>query len=215
MDVAIVAAAIGEPARARMLLSLLDGRARTSTELAAIAEISPSTASVHLGRLADNKLVRVAKQGKCRYYALEGEHVATALEALCVVAHAPKKFTPTTPERLRLARTCYDHLAGTVGVLLRERLQSTGWLRDYELTDAGRKNLDALGLHIEPSRRRFAYACLDWSERRPHIGGALGASLLNLMLQRRWLARDADSRALTITRAGSRELHSRFGITFD
>jgi len=215
MDVAVVAAAIGEPARARMLLSLLDGRARTSTELAAIADVSPSTASVHLSRLATNKLVRVAKQGKCRYYVLEGEHVASALEALCVVAHAPRKFNPTTPEPLRLARTCYDHLAGTVGVQLRERLQSLGWLREYELTEAGRKDLHALGLQIAPSRRRFAYACLDWSERRPHIGGALGAALLNVMLQRRWLTRDPGSRALTITRAGHRELHSRFAITFD
>ena len=218
MDVAVVAAAIGEPARARMLLSLLDGRARTSTELAAIADVSPSTASVHLGRLATNKLVRVSRQGKHHYYSLEGEHVANALEALCVVAHAPRKFTPNTPERLRLARTCYDHLAGTVSVSLRQHFETIEWLRDYEVTRDGRKGFESLGIDLAGLaglRRRFAYGCLDWSERRPHIGGSLGAALLNVMLQRRWLTRDPDSRALTITRAGHRELHSRFAMTFD
>lgn len=198
-----------------MLLSLLDGRARTSTELAALADVSPSTASVHLSRLETQKLVRVAKQGRHHYYTLRGEHVATALEALCVVAHAPQKFKPNTPERLRLARTCYDHLAGTVGVLLRERLEAMGWLHHYEVTHAGREGFASLGIALEPlaqSRRRFAYACLDWSERRPHIGGALGAALLSVAENKRWVARDPDSRAMTVTRTGRRELHNRFRI---
>src|SRR5438477_4717086 len=144
MDVAAVAAAIGEPARTRMLLCLLDGRARTSTELSGVANVSPSTASVHLTRLQQQQLVRVARQGKHRYYTLEGDRVAAVLEALCVFAGDPRRnFTPSTPQRLRLARTCYDHLAGTVGVLLRERFEAMGWLRNYELTALGTKGFDS------------------------------------------------------------------------
>jgi DNA-binding transcriptional ArsR family regulator len=219
MNVAAVAAAIGEPARTRMLLCLLDGRARTSTELAAVADITPSTASVHLTRLQNEHLVRVAAQGRHRYYTLEGDRVAAALEALCVVAGDPvRNFTPRTPERLRLARTCYDHLAGTVSVLLRERFEAAGWLKNYELTAAGKKTFEALGLELDALagvRRRFAYACLDWSERRPHIGGAFGAALMKLALKQRWVHGDLDSRAVTITRLGRRELQNRFGLTID
>ena len=219
MNVAAVAAAIGEPARTRMLLSLLDGRARTSTELAVVGDVSPSTASVHLTRLQKQHLVRVTTQGKHRYYTLDGDRVAAALEALCVVAgDPPREFAPKTPRRLRLARTCYDHLAGTVGVLLRERFEAMGWLKNYELTAAGTKEFGALGIGLDAVyglRRRFAYACLDWSERRPHIGGAFGAALMELALKKRWMHRDLDSRALTITKLGRRELQNRFGIAIE
>src|SRR5688572_5317168 len=124
-----IAAAIGEPARARMLYCLMDGHARTSTELAVVAEVSPSTASVHLHRLEAQRLVTVVVQGKHRYYSLEGAGVAAALEALSVLAGgAPHRFVPTTPSRLRTARTCYDHIAGTVGVSLHDRFKALGWL---------------------------------------------------------------------------------------
>ena len=218
-----IAAAIGEPARARMLYCLLDGRARTSTELAVVAEVTPSTASVHLHRLKTQRLVKVFAQGKHRYYSLEGANVAAALEALSVLAGGHRDaFVPSTPNRLRAARTCYDHIAGTLGVALHDRFQAQGWLSGgsgagnaYDLTPDGAKALEALGIDIEATRalrRRFAYACVDWSERRPHIGGAAGAALLNAALKRRWVIQDLDSRALTVTRAGQREMLARFGL---
>jgi DNA-binding transcriptional ArsR family regulator len=222
-EVARVAAAIGEPARARMLFGVLDGRARTSTELAALAGVTASTASAHLQRLVATRLVQVDVQGRHRYYSLAGARVARALEALSVVAGRPRdRFVPSTPNRLRAARTCYDHLAGTVAVALHDRFLDIGWLAavpsvrgGYELTGTGERACAALGVDVaaaRATRRRFAFACLDWSERRPHIGGALGAALLAVVLKRRWVGRDLDSRALAITAAGRRELRARFGV---
>jgi len=124
-----IAAAIGEPARARMLYCLMDGHARTSTELAVVAEVSPSTASVHLNRLKTEHLVNVLVQGKHRYYSLEGPNVASALEGLSVIAGGSHyKFVPKTPSQLRDARTCYDHMAGKVGVLIHNTFKTLGWL---------------------------------------------------------------------------------------
>jgi DNA-binding transcriptional ArsR family regulator len=218
-----IAAAIGEPARARMLYSLADGRARTSTELAMVADITPSTASVHLQRLKTQRLVKVFAQGKHRYYSLEGANVAAALEALSVLAGGSREaFVPNTPNRLRAARTCYDHIAGTLGVALHDRFKALGWLKGvsgannaYELTPSGAKGFEALSIDIRAARalrRRFAYACVDWSERRPHVGGAVGAALLNVALKRKWVIQDLDSRALTITGVGRREMRARFGL---
>jgi DNA-binding transcriptional ArsR family regulator len=225
-DVAVsrIAAAIGEPARARILYCLLDGHARTSTELSVVAEVTPSTTSVHLNRLKTAHLIKVIVQGKHRFYSLEGPDVAGALEGLSVLAGGCRdKFVPSTPSRLRTARTCYDHLAGRVGVLLHDRFKTLGWLltgsnaRDnaYDLTPSGTKAFEALGIDIEATRglrRRFAGACLDWSERRPHIGGALGAALLKVALKRKWVRQDLDSRVLDVTSIGRREMLSRFGI---
>ncbi len=217
--VAHIAAAIGEPARARMLYSLMDGHARTATELAAVAAVAPSTASLHLARLKCARLVRVEAQGKHRYFRLDGPDVAAALEGLRVLAGGkPVRFVPTAPTRLRAARTCYDHLAGTVGVGLRDRLEALGWLSTGgvdELTPAGARSLEKIGIDVAAARgerRRFSYACLDWSERRAHVGGALGAALLRLALKRRWLVPDLDSRALEVTGLGRRELRARFGL---
>jgi DNA-binding transcriptional ArsR family regulator len=212
-----VASAIGEPARARMLYCLLDGRARTSTELAIVAGVSPSTASVHLTRLKEERLVKVVVQGKHRYYSLEGPNVAAVLEGLSVLAGGrTHKFVPNTPSRLRAARTCYDHLAGTLGVSLHDRFRALGWLSGgYELTEDGSRAFKALGVDLEAARtlrRRFAYACLDWSERRPHLAGALGAAVLNAVLKRGWVVQDLDSRALAVTSQGRRELRARFGV---
>jgi DNA-binding transcriptional ArsR family regulator len=225
-DLAIsgIAAAIGEPARARMLYCLLDGRARTSTELAAVAEVSPSTASVHLNRLRAEHLIKVEAQGKHRYYSLQGSEVASALEALSVLAGgAHDKFVPNTPSYLRAARTCYDHIAGTLGVLLCDRLKQLGWLspssagqdETYDLTRSGANAFAALGIDVvalRMLRRRFAFACLDWSERRSHLGGAVGAALLKLALQRKWVVQDPGSRALAVTSLGRREMLTRFGL---
>jgi DNA-binding transcriptional ArsR family regulator len=218
-----IAAAIGEPARARILYSLVDGHARTSTELAVVAGVSPSTTSAHLNRLMAENLIKLFRQGKHRYYSLEGTAVARALEALQVIAgRSPARFVPNTPSRLLMARTCYDHIAGRVGVLLHNRFKEMGFLsasargdKAYDLTSEGIQACNKLGIDLETARalrRKFAYACLDWSERQPHIGGALGAVLLTTMLRRKWLVQDLDSRALTITNAGHREMQSRFGF---
>jgi len=218
-----IAAAIGEPARARMLYCLVDGHARTSTELALVAEVSPSTASVHLAHLKQRGLVRVLAQGKHRYYSLEGTHTAAALEALMVVAVGPgNRFTPNTPVRLRAARTCYDHIAGKIAVALHDRLTELDWLAidpndrlAYAITPTGERALTELGINLQVTRnlrRRFAYACVDWSERRPHLGGALGAELLKLALRRKWITQDLDSRALRLTRGGARELQRHLGL---
>lgn len=218
LKAAEVAAAIGEPARARILYSLMDGRARTSTELATIAEVSPSTASVHLKKLGDVRLVKVLAQGKHRYFTLRSAEVAAALEALNVLGGGSKQFIPSTPEGLRAARTCYDHIAGSLGVGLHDRLQALGWIAgqsEYSLTAAGTKGLEKLGVDLskaQSQRRRFAYGCVDWSERRPHLAGALGAAILELALHRKWLLKDPDERALRVSRAGHSEFMRHFGL---
>jgi DNA-binding transcriptional ArsR family regulator len=213
-----IAAAIGEPARARMLYCLMDGHARTSTELAVVADVSPSTASVHLSRLKTEGLVTALVQGKHRYYSLNGPDVASVLEGLSVLAGGSReKFVPNTPNHLRAARTCYDHLAGALGVLLHDRLKAMGWLAgsSSELTAAGIRAFETLGIDVEETRglrRRFAFACLDWSERRSHLGGALGAAILKLALERKWVSQDLDSRALRVTNIGRREMRAQFGL---
>jgi DNA-binding transcriptional ArsR family regulator len=218
-----IAAAIGEPARARMLYCLMDGRARTSTELAVVGGVSPSTASVHLARLKAARLVNVLVQGKHRYHSLNGESVGVALEALNVLAGRPRHaFASRTPSRLRAARTCYDHMAGAVAVALHDRFLTLKWLTAASggdngcvLTGTGAEAFETLGIDVEATRtlrRRLAYGCLDWSERRPHLGGALGAAFLTLALRKKWVAPDLDSRALTVTAAGRRELLARFGV---
>ena len=208
----------------------MDGRARTATELAAIAGVTPSTASVHLQRLKSVQLVKVLEQGKCRYYSLHGVDVGAALESLSVLAGASRPaFTPSTPGPLRFARTCYDHMAGAAGVALHDRFTALRWItldnaRDkarkdaYTLTPEGNSALASLGIDVDVThnlRRRFAYACLDWSERRPHIGGALGAAVLHVALKKRWVTQQLDSRILTVTATGRREMHARFGLTLD
>ena len=223
LAVSRIADAIGEPARVRILYSLLDGHARTSTELATVAEVSPSTASVHLNRLKSEQLIKVLVQGKHRYYSLQSGEVANALEALNVLAGGShEKFVPSTPNYLRAARTCYDHIAGTLGVGLCDRINVLGWVSNpsvkddrYDLTPKGAKEFAALGIDvgaIRQLRRRFAFACLDWSERRFHLGGALGAALLDVVLKRKWVIQDPDSRALSITPFGKREMLARFGL---
>ena len=209
----------------------MDGRARTATELAAIAGVTASTASVHLQRLRSAQLVKVLEQGKCRYYSLHGVDVGAALESLSVLAGASRQaFTPSTPGPLRFARTCYDHMAGAAGVALHDRFTALRWIAPdakrtstaredaYTLTPEGNSALASLGIDVVATRnlrRRFAYACLDWSERRPHLGGALGAAVLHVALKKHWVTQQLDSRILTVTATGRREMHARFGLTLD
>lgn len=219
-QLARLAGAIAEPARARMLNCLMDGHARTATELATVAEVAASTASAHLARLKEERLVELLVQGKHRYFRLANDDVAAALESLMVVAGAPRaaEFKPNTPSRLRSARTCYDHMAGTAGVALHDRLHAQGWLSglqsgSYELTTEGAIALESLGVEVDAvrrSRRRFACACLDWSERRPHLGGALGAAWLQLSLRRGWVRQELDGRALALTPKAQREMPELF-----
>ena len=215
-QLAYVAAAIADPTRARMLCVLLDQRARTSTELAMLAEVSPSTASAHLNKLREQNLLTMLAQGKHRYYQLSSLEVASALEALMNIASLAKpQFKPSTPLRLRRARTCYDHMAGEMAVALHDAFLRAKWLipsddggGDYKLSDMGRDALSKLGVVLEMaknSRRRYACTCLDWSERRAHLGGALGANLLNFFRAQAWVEADLDSRALSITQKGERQ----------
>ncbi|XLZ73057.1 helix-turn-helix transcriptional regulator [Massilia sp. SR12] len=218
---ASIAGAIAEPARARMLCCLLDGHARTATELSVVAEVSPSTASAHLARLKEEHLLVQLAQGKHRYYQLANQQVASALEALLVVAGTPRAaFKPNTPDRLRNARTCYDHMAGSVAVRLHDHFAAQGWLAQaaegYALSVQGEQQFAQLGLDLpalRKLRRRFACPCLDWSERKPHLGGALGAALLQLALKRGWVEQDLDSRALHVPPKGQRQMLLAFGLS--
>lgn len=220
LSLAAIAGAIADPARARMLCCLLDGHARTATELAAVADIGASAASAHFSRLCESGLVDRVIQGRHRYYRLASTQVAQALEALLSITdpRAPT-FKPSTPSALRHARTCYDHCAGQVAVQVHNALLEARWIepqgRDYSLTAQGAERLAAIGIDVAAlasQRRRLAYPCMDWSERAPHIGGALGAALLQLMLKRRWVSRQLDSRALTLTPKGIGSMAKAFAL---
>ncbi len=222
IGVSQVAAAIAEPARTKILCSLMDGHARTSTELAAIADVSASTASAHLAKLKELALLRLHVQGRHRYYSLADQRVAQALEALMVIGqNTAPTFTSRTPDRLQFARTCYDHMAGTLAVLLHDRMLEKGWLLEtdeqaYRLSDSGEALMERLGIEVNDLntlRRRFACPCLDWSMRRPHLGGSLGAALLQTAIKRKWVTEDLNSRALALTALGRKELGAQFDLT--
>jgi DNA-binding transcriptional ArsR family regulator len=220
---AAISATIAEPARARMLAALMDGRHRTATELGLVARIAPSTASAHLARLVDSGLVRCAAQGRYRYFRLAGRDVAATLEALFGLAGATsQQLRVRTPPRLRYARTCYDHLAGELGVVLHDRMLALGWMKAtkkrtaYELMPDGHAGLGAWGVDVESARlrrRQFAVPCLDWSERRPHLAGSLAAAVLERWLNRKWIVRELDGRAVELTPRGSQALRPLLGAT--
>ncbi|KAF2406027.1 DNA-binding transcriptional regulator, ArsR family [Pseudomonas antarctica] len=214
-----IAGAIAEPARTKMLCSLMDGHARTSTEMAVVAGVSTSTASAHLARLKDDGLLKLHTQGRHRYYSLAGPPVAHAIEGLMVISRtASKTFVSKTPNRLQFARTCYDHMAGTLAVQLHDYFIGAGWLMGdgvYQLSVPGETAMIELGVEVaalRTQRRRFACACLDWSMRRPHLAGALGAAFLRCVIRREWVTQDLDSRALGLTAKGRKAIADRFGI---
>jgi len=176
-----------------------------------------------LNRLKQEGLIKVLACGKHRFHSLENSDVASALEGLRVLAGGSgKRFVPAAPVELRKARTCYDHIAGRFGVLLHDRFLALRWITiapsadcSYELTRGGEKAFSELGIDVNATRklrRHFASACLDWSERRPHIGGALGAAILHTALKRKWVEQELDSRVLKVTRHGKREMESRLGL---
>ncbi|HEX2939948.1 MAG TPA: helix-turn-helix transcriptional regulator [Rhodopila sp.] len=213
-----VAALLGEPTRANMLVALLDGRALTAKELAFAAHITAPTASEHLGRLTEAELLTVEKQGRHRYFRLASPLVAQMMEAVMAVAGPEPRPAPRWRggEALRTARTCYDHLAGRLGVALADSLLAAGHVTltddGGEVTPSGRAFLANFGAEPEPGKRVFCRPCLDWSERRPHIAGRLGAALATRCLTLGWVTRLPDTRAVAISSAGASGFAKVFGI---
>jgi len=214
-----IAALVGDPARARMLTALMDGRALTATELALEGSVAPSTASSHLARLLAGELVAIERQGRHRYYRLSGPDVAEVLEGLMGLAvrvgGRRVRVGPKEPA-LRSARVCYDHLAGERGVAMLKGAQLQGFIddnHDLALTGKGRTFFADFGIDLaalEKGRRPVCRACLDWSERHSHLGGALGAAILNRLIEKQWVRRDA-GRLLTFTREGAEGFDAAFG----
>jgi DNA-binding transcriptional ArsR family regulator len=220
--VAEVAALVGNPARANILIALLDGRALTATELAYAAGVSPQTTSEHLARLRDANLLTLTKQGRHNYFRLGSPQVARMLEGIMLVAaDGPQRYRPrwNGDDRLRTARTCYDHIAGRLGVALADALTRR---KHVHLTDdggvvtrAGEKLLSGFGVTVDAvksGRRTFCRPCLDWSERRPHLAGALGAALADRCLALGWISRVPRSRVLTISAKGESGFRDTFGV---
>lgn len=218
-DIASVAALIGDPGRARVLRALGDGRALPATVLALEAGVAASTASEHLARLVAGGLLRVEARGRHRYYRLAGPRVGAALEALAQVAPAEPVRSLRSGSRaaaVRYARSCYDHLAGRLGVALMDALLRDGALTGdgdgYELTERGRRLLADLDVPLPAGRRRLVRHCVDWSEQRPHLAGAVGAAVLARLLDLGWVERAPRGRALLVTERGARELAGRLGV---
>jgi DNA-binding transcriptional ArsR family regulator len=223
VQLAEVAALVGDPARAHILGALMDGRALTAGELAYAASVSPQTASGHLAKLAEGRLLAVARQGRHRYYRLASPAVAQMLEGImAVAADGPPRYRPASKvdAAMRNARTCYDHLAGRLGVGLADALGTRGHVvlgeDGGEITEDGAAFLGRFGIDLEAgrrSRRPFCRACLDWTERRPHLAGTLGAALARRCFELGWIERRREGRALAITRAGERGLKEAFDLT--
>ncbi|MBV9530277.1 MAG: winged helix-turn-helix transcriptional regulator [Bradyrhizobium sp.] len=223
-DIAMVASLVGDPARANMLTALLSGRALTASELAQEAGITPQTASSHLAKLEAGGLIEPEKQGRHRYYRLTDPDVAGVLEGLAGLAartgHMRVRTGPKDPA-LRRARICYDHLAGDLGVRMLESMKAQRLVRqkknDIELTSEGGRFLES-NLQISPNmllhpRRPVCKACLDWSERRHHLAGTLGAALMTRFAELKWALRDPTpgSRVVNFSRNGERRFAALFG----
>jgi DNA-binding transcriptional ArsR family regulator len=222
-QMAEVAALVGDPARANILCALLDGRALTATELAFAAGVSPQTTSGHLAKLHSAQLIALCKQGRHRYYRLAGAHVGQMLESIMTVAMVgPQRYQPRAKadDQVRHARTCYDHLAGRLGVGIADCLVA----RDFvilgneagEVTEPGAAFLERIGVDLSEARakrRVFCRPCVDWTERRPHIGGAVGAALATRCFELKWIERPRDGRAVIITPAGHQALAEVFDLS--
>lgn len=215
-SMSLVASAISDPSRVSILCALMDGRAWTATELSAVAGIAASTTSGHLARLLSNGLVICLTQGRHRYYSLAGHHIAGLLENLMGVSmHNHAAFVSRTPVVLRYARTCYDHLAGELAVKIYDFLLHENWLEPdgNALTPAGREHFQRLGAVLDPRPRRKACCpCLDWSERRFHLGGDAGQALMTLLLQKEWISRTPGFREVSVTDSGRVAMRRLFGL---
>jgi DNA-binding transcriptional ArsR family regulator len=225
---AALAALAGDPARAAMLQAMMDGRALTASELARVAGITPQTASSHLARLTDAGLLAVERQGRHRYHRLAAPSVARLIESIMRLAAelepARKPLVGPRDAALRSARTCYDHLAGRLGVALADGLVKAGHVELESdagiVTPSGLALLSRIGIDAESlsagraakGRRVMCRPCLDWSERRPHLAGALGAALCTLSFDKSWIRRVDGSRAVTVTPKGERALRDMLGV---
>jgi DNA-binding transcriptional ArsR family regulator len=220
-----IAALVGNPARANILTALISGRALTASELAYVAGVSPQTTSEHLAMLREANLISMTKQGRHSYFRLGSPRVARMIESIMLVAaDGPQRYRPrwNGGDQLRTARTCYDHIAGRLGVALADALSAREHIVLSEdagvVTHAGEQFLTEFGVPLDDlrrGRRTFCRPCLDWSERRPHLAGALGAALAVRCLELGWVARIRDSRALRISGEGQRGFKEFFGAVLD
>ncbi|TIP00107.1 MAG: winged helix-turn-helix transcriptional regulator [Mesorhizobium sp.] len=217
-DIARIASLVGDPARANMLNALMGGTALTASELALEAGVSLPTASSHLSKLMDGGLLTLASQGRHRYYGLASAQVAGMIEAIIGVAEAvgPKRVRPGPRDAaMRVARVCYDHLAGEQAVAMLDRLFDRKLLlrkdNEIRLSSAGAAHFSALGIEIQAKARRpVCRACLDWSVRRSHLAGTLGAAILDKIITEKWARREKDSRAVVFSPGGKREFERVF-----
>ena len=215
-SMAMVASALSDPSRVSILCALMDGRAWTATELSAVAGIAASTASGHLNRLLSNGLVICLTQGRHRYYSLAGHHISGLLENLMGVSmRTHNTLLSSTPVYLRYARTCYDHLAGELAVNIYEFMLREIWLEadGSSLTAAGKLHFEKLGVEFNArSRRKHCCPCLDWSERRFHLGGEAGSALLTFLLQKKWITRIPGYREINVTNTGKDAIYRLFKL---
>lgn len=224
-NIASIATLISEPSRAAMLTALLDGRFHPASSLAYIAGVKPQTASFHLKKMKESNVIRVERHGRHRYYGLMNHEIATILESFLSVAPniEIKSFKQATQDKaIRYARTCYDHLAGQLGVKITDSLLHNEYLENNEdsfiVTQKGEKFFAELKIDLQEvrkKRRTYISKCLDWSERRHHISGAVGHALLERLLELQWLRRHPDTRAIKITKEGEKNIQNIFGITLE
>jgi DNA-binding transcriptional ArsR family regulator len=221
-NVGKVAALIGDPVRSKILFALLDGRELTASELAFRGDASPQAASAHLAKLVEGGLLCARNAGRQRLFRIASAEIAHAIEVLASIA----PVAPVTSlnqhsamQRLRKARSCYDHLAGRLGVAVAEALAERRIISAnsdaFTVTRNGERFFSDLGLNMDAaraSRRNFARACMDWTERRHHVAGALGAALLDAFIEHEWVLRNPRDRSLEITRKGNDYLESTLGV---
>jgi DNA-binding transcriptional ArsR family regulator len=223
-DYVPVARLLAAPARSAVVDALMAGKPLAAGELAHVAGVSASTVSEHLAELVDGGLLTVVSAGRHRYYQLASSQVATALEALSLICpDMPVRSLrqSVAADSMRFARLCYDHVAGVVGVALLDQMLAAGWVisgsgKDFEITEAGSASLAEIGVSVErcrKARRHFARSCLDWSERRPHLAGAVGAGLAAALVERKWLRKMGNGRALAVAEAGVHGLSETFKIS--
>ncbi|MEP6513584.1 MAG: helix-turn-helix domain-containing protein [Parafilimonas sp.] len=218
-----IAALIGDPTRATIMWALLDGKAFTATELAITADTSPQNISMHLTKLVQADLLCVESQGRHRYFKFSRKEIAYAIEAMAtLLPHSPAKHNHTNEnnQAIKHCRTCYDHLAGKVGVAITDSLLQQKIIIDskniFEVSRKGQKWFFDLGIDIselKQQRRSFLRPCLDWSERRHHISGSLAASLLDKMLLSHWIRRAKNTRAIIFTAKGQKKLYKYFKLS--
>jgi DNA-binding transcriptional ArsR family regulator len=223
--IAETASLFADPARVAILVALLDGRSLPASELAFRAKVSAQAASMHLGKLLGGRLVKMSRLGRHRYYSLAGSDVAAALEAMGTLCNGLRPLQPPADGSIvpiRIARTCYDHLAGKVAVQICESLQERQLLAPvddtFRVTARGERWFEELGIDLNSLRsnrkRPLVRKCLDWTERKFHLAGTAGAALLDLFREREWIKREVGSRVVTITGNGRMAFKAHFGITF-